>query len=84
MMMTKNSELSYPACEEIRPHLDAYFDGEIADRSLRSKIDQHLSRCSRCQEELRVLDALDNRLRSLSLLEVSASLEERKRNAEAF
>lgn len=61
-------------CEEIRPSLEAYHDGEVTDAANETAIEDHLRECGACREELKAFEALDERLRSLPKLEASEAL----------
>jgi len=44
-------------CDEIRPNLDRYVDGEL-DEPTRRAVETHLPRCPECAKELELLEAL--------------------------
>ena len=49
-------------CEEVRPRLDAYLDGEIAEAE-RALLYQHLAGCTKCGSEAAALERLRNGIR---------------------
>ncbi|MBW2028585.1 MAG: zf-HC2 domain-containing protein [Deltaproteobacteria bacterium] len=51
-------------CEEIREHLSEYVDG-VLDPETKSMVDEHLSACKACREELGALKALVGELGSM-------------------
>jgi anti-sigma factor (TIGR02949 family) len=49
-------------CEEVRPRLDAYLDGEVAEAE-RALLHQHLAGCAKCGPEAAALERLRNGIR---------------------
>jgi len=49
-------------CEEVRPRLDAYVDGELAERE-RAEVHDHLADCPECGPEAAALERLHEDLR---------------------
>jgi len=49
-------------CDQIRPNLSAYLDGEVTDEE-RAQIEAHLATCSECADELAHLQSLQADLR---------------------
>ena len=63
-------------CEEARPGLEAYLDGEL-DRAAVDEIEAHLSTCAACRAELAALEQLRTALRSASRHRAPAELRAR-------
>jgi anti-sigma factor ChrR (cupin superfamily) len=55
-------------CQDIRPELSAYLDGELTP-SQRTEVEAHLASCPRCQEELAELKTLAAGMAALPKLE---------------
>src|SRR5271155_5426281 len=49
-------------CEEVRPRLDAYLDGEVAEAE-RALLHQHLAGCAKCGPEAAALERLRDGIR---------------------
>ena len=49
-------------CDDLRPLLDMYLDGELPDETVR-KLDRHLLRCPSCAYEVRTLEQTQAMLR---------------------
>ena len=51
-------------CNQIEDRLSAYHDGELEPEE-RERVERHLRDCARCQEELRCIQKVDERMRRL-------------------
>ncbi|HHW91206.1 MAG TPA: anti-sigma factor, partial [Firmicutes bacterium] len=60
-------------CSEVREHLSSYMDGMLS-AELMQAVDEHLSLCPDCREELRQLEETVALLRNLGEVEPPADL----------
>lgn len=67
-------------CDEVRLHLDAYLDDEIAEASLLQRVQRHIEDCAVCRSEIDALKILDIQLKSLPSETASEGLHERVRS----
>ncbi len=51
-----------PSCEDLRPMLDRFHDGELSRRA-RARVERHLAACPACMAELSRISALGRELR---------------------
>lgn len=76
----KRSSEQPSQCKDIRLHLDAYLDSELADPSLHRMVQQHIENCSSCRLEIEALKAIHDQLKAMPLLTASEDLYERVRS----
>ena len=74
MMPSQHNELG---CEQILPHLEPYFDGQISGATQIEKIERHLARCPDCAARVKAMRAVADQVCALPKPEAPSYLRQR-------